>query len=158
MLREFDLPGLTRVCVLTSSQVQRVQVGPAFPTTTVTNARAQTRKWVNRGLPSPPADAQVSSYHCSVTYTQYKTFLSVYVAAWIVMDDGKKWMPSCHELTSNCAMTLILSYQLTAEKRRKTGLLQEQRSCSAPPRRATLPPFTASRTTSWRSPPRTATE
>ncbi|XP_035023145.1 zinc finger protein DPF3 isoform X3 [Hippoglossus stenolepis] len=88
---------------LTDTNVQRVQVGRAFPATTVINARA--RKRVNLGLPSQPANAQ-----------------------------------------------------LPAEKRRKTGPSPEPRSFLAPPQRATLPPFTALRTTSWRSRPQIATE
>lgn len=37
-------------------------MGPAFPTVTVINARAQTRKRVNLGLPAQPAGAQVCSH------------------------------------------------------------------------------------------------
>lgn len=51
-----------------------------------------------------------------------------------------------------------VSVQLSVVKRRKTGLPPGQRSCSAPPRRATHPRSTASRKTNWRSPPQTATE
>lgn len=63
-----------------------------------------------------------------------------------------------HSLVSPITWLLSSPVQLTAGKRRKTGLLLEQRSCSAPPRRATLPPSMASRTTSLRSLPQTATE
>ena len=50
---------LIKSCLpVNAQQVQRVQVGRAFPATTVINARA--RKRVNLGLPSQPANAQVS--------------------------------------------------------------------------------------------------
>lgn len=101
-------------------------MGPAFPTVTVINARAQTRKRVNLGLPAQPASAQVCSHI------------------------------SLHDLLccDDCHMIFFLdsvAVQLTVEKRRKTGLLLELRSSSAPPQRATLPLFMALRTTSWKS-------
>lgn len=55
----------------------------------------------------------------------------------------------CHGLSSAPA-------QLTVERKR-TGPSPAPRSCSAPPPRATLPPFTASRTTTWRSQRQTPT-
>lgn len=53
---------------------------------------------------------------------------------------------------------LLTCAQLTVEKRKKMGLLSEPRSCSAPLRRVTLPPFMALRMMSWKSLPQMAME
>lgn len=101
--------------------------------------------------------------HSNMTRVQYRTFLSDVCGG--VRADWNVWWEEMNTFGSwfNYVFLSVLwlcssPVQLTVGKRRKTGLLLERRSCSAPPRRATLPPFTASRTTSWRSPPQTATE